>query len=266
MRAGMSPAPAQERRRRMNRGIVGLAAMALLAPLSAGAQQPATPGGMASAHRTVSVSGTATVRKAPDQAVISLAVETNAPTAQDAAQRNAQRMAAVVRAVRSAGIPAERIRTTGYNLNPEYRYTNPAPGQTGEQKLVGYRATNTLEVLVDSIPRVGPVLDAAVAAGANRANGISYQLREPEAARREALRLAVANARQDAEALAAAAGVPLGELLELSSTGMVRTPGPVFARADMALAGAATPTPVEPGQLEITAAVSAVYRLGLPPQ
>ncbi len=212
--------------------------------------------------RTISLSATGTVRRTPDQAVVSLAVETRAPTAKQAAQQNAQKMDAVIRAIRAAGIPGERIQTEGYNLNPDYTFVNGGPGRPNEQRLVGYVANNTVRVVVDTIARAGAVVDAAIAAGANRANGISYQLRDPDAARRDALKLAVEAARRDAEALAQAAGQSLGALLQLS-TGYQETPRPLFAmRADMAAPAAAPPpTPVEPGQMEITASVTVVYRL-----
>ncbi len=247
----------------MTRAAAVLLTLILAAPRGAIGQQvvPASP----EPPRTITLSAVGTVQRAPDQAIISLAVETQAPTAREAAQRNAQDMDAVVRALKQSGIPADRIRTQGYNLFPDYRYVTPTPGQPGEQKLVGYRASNTVRVQVDSISRVGATLDAAVAAGANRAMGISYQLRDPDAARRDALRLAVGNARRDAEALAQAAGLPLGPLLQLSTA--AEGPRPMFEMAAArSLAGAATaPTPVEPGQMEVTATVSAVFRLGPAP-
>lgn len=244
----------------MTRAAVVLTVLALITPDAARAQQvvPAS----AELVRTISLSSSGTVRRAPDQAIVTLAVETRAATARQAAQQNAQRMDAVVRALRQAGIPGERIHTESYNLSPEYQYVNPGPGKPGEQRLVGYTASNSVRVQVDSIARVGATIDAAVGAGANRATGISFQLRDPDTARRDALRLAMDAARKDAQALAEAAGQTLGPLLQLS-TGIVEPPRPMFAmarNADMA-APAAAPTPVEPGQLEITATVSVVYRL-----
>ena len=227
-----------------------------LAPAAA-AQQPVA----VSLEPTVSVSANGTVRKTPDQALVSLAVENVAGNARSAAQQNAQRMDAVIRAIKQTGIPAEHIRTSGYNLMPEYQYTQPTPTRPGEQKLTGYRASNTVQVTVDSIPQVGALIDAAIAAGANRAMGVNFQLRDPDAARREALRLAVASARQDAETLAQASGKQLGSLMQLSTTGGVMPPPmPMMMRAVAMQAEAAT-TPVEPGEMEITATVLAVYHL-----
>ncbi len=245
----------------MRRAAAVLTALALTAPAMARAQQT---GSVQSAFGGITVIGTGTVRRTPDVAVVSLAVETMAANARAAAQDNATRMDAVIRALRQAGIPAEKIRTTSYNLNPEYQYTQATPTKPGEQRLVGYRASNTVEVRVDSIPRVGLVLDAAVAAGANRALGISYQLRDPDAARREALRAAVANAHADAQALAEAAGQKLGPLLGLSTSGFVQPPMPMFGARKVMDMAAQAPTPVEPGELEISATVTAVYWIAGP--
>ena len=245
----------------MTRAATVLTAFALAWPATAPAQQIVPPS--AEVVPTISLSATGTVRRAPDQAIVSLAVETRASTARQAAQQNAQKMDAVVRALRDVGIPADRIQTESYNLNPDYQYVQPAPGRPGEQRLVGYVASNQVRVQVDSIPRVGATVDAAITAGANRANGINFQLRDPDAARRDALKLAMAAAHRDAQALAEAAGQSLGPLLHVS-TG-VEQPRPLFAmRAEMAgaVAAPAPPTPVEPGQLEITATVTVVYRLG----
>ena len=245
----------------MRRAAAVLTVLALTAPVASRAQQA---GAEQTAVRAITVIGTGTIRRTPDVAVVSLAVETMAANARAAAQDNATRMDSVIRALRQAGTPAERIRTTSYSLNPEYQYTQATPTKPGEQRLVGYRASNTVEVRVDSIPRVGLVLDAAVAAGANRALGISYQLRDPDAARREALRAAVANARADAQALAEAAGQRLGTLLELSTSGFVRPPTPMFEARKVMDMAAQAPTPVEPGELEVTATVTAVYRIAGP--
>ncbi len=245
----------------MTRAVAVLAGLALAWAAPVGAQQVAPTTG--EVVRTISLSATGTIRRAPDQAIVSLAVETHAANARQAAQQNAQKMDAVVRALRDVGIPAERIQTESYNLNPEYQYVQPAPGRPGEQKLVGYVASNQVRVQVDSIPRVGPTVDAAITAGANRANGINFQLRDPDAARRDALKLAMETARQDAQALAQAAGQTLGPLLQIT-TG-VEQPRPLFAMQDLALTRAgpapAPPTPVQPGELEITATVTVVYRL-----
>jgi hypothetical protein len=224
------------------------------------------PGGLAAQGmvtempRTLTVSGQGTVERAPDQAMLVLAVESEASNARDAARNNARKMERVIEAVRKAGIPAERIRTVGYDLGPVY-----ARQEQGDQppRIAGYRALNRVQVTIEALDRVGPALDAAIDAGANRAENLYYQLKDPSAARLEALRLATAKARAEAEAIAAAAGERLGPAQSISTDGYMPPPRPMdmYARGVEAVA-MDMKTPVEAGTLSVSANITIVYRLG----
>jgi uncharacterized protein len=207
--------------------------------------------------RSLTVSGTGTADVTPDRATLILAVETQAQTAQEAARLNAQRMDAVIAAVRRAGVPQRQIRTANYRLHPEYRHERER-----EPTLVGYRAGNQLVITIDSLAIVGQVIDLAIGAGANRVDGLGFGLRDVESARQEALRRAVQNARATAETIAAAAGVALGEPWQIAvGGGWAPPPTPMPMRAEMAMDGLAAVTPVEPGQVSFSATVSVTYRL-----
>lgn len=220
-----------------------------LASWPAAKQDPATP-------RTIAVTGTGTIELTPDRAIVTLAVETQAGTAQEAARLNAQRMDAVITAVRRAGIPEARIRTTGYQLHPEYRHERDR-----EPTLIGYRASNRVMVTVDSIPRVGPIIDTAIGAGANRVDGLHFGLRDPETSRQQALRLAVDNARQTAQTLAAAAGVGVGEPIQISVAGAWAPPPPAPPMPGVRMDAQAVETPIQPGQVSFSATVNIVYAM-----
>ena len=225
----------------------------LAVPAAALAQDPPPP-------RTLAVDATAEVERQPDQATLSLAVETEGESAAMAANRNAERMEAVVVAIRGAGIPRDRIRTLGYQLHPVYARTTQ---QQPEPRITGYRAVNTVQVEIDSIPRVGALIDASIGAGANRVTGLAFGLRDFEGARRDALRQAVEMARAEAELIAQAAGERLGPPLSIHSGGYMRPPPqpmPMYDRA-AAVEAMPAPTPVEGGTLTVTATVSIVYRL-----
>ncbi|MBX6364536.1 MAG: SIMPL domain-containing protein [Gemmatimonadetes bacterium] len=243
------------------RTIFAFATSLLAIPAAATAQQP--PAAAPPPIRTITVSGTGTVLRQPDQAVVNLAVESFAATAEQAARENADKMDAMLKAIRQAGIPQEKIRTVSYQLTPEYDYSEPrTPRQPGEQRLVGYRAMNMVMVTIDDIRKVGPVIDAAIKAGGNRVAGINFQLKDPDAARQDALRQAVQKARREAATLVEASGETLGELVTLTTAPLVEPPVPMFRRAEALAVTAPAPTPVEPGQLEIQATVSATYRIG----
>ena len=141
--------------------ILGLAAALTLPSLA-----PPTPGG--SGGRTVTVTGMSTIRSAPDEAVITLGVQTQSQSAQDALQENATKMSKVVDALMGDGIKPADLATVGVNLYPNY----DSNGTT----VVSYTAQNQVNATVHDLNKVGQVIDDAVAAGANLASGISFQL------------------------------------------------------------------------------------------
>lgn len=227
------------------------AVLALLVPAALAAQTNDEPD-------RLTVSATASVERAPDRAVLMLAVESEAATAREASQQNATNMTRVVDAIRQAGVPADRIRTISLQLNPVY--SRPAPGEQGP-RITGYRASNMVQITVDSIVRLGAVMDASVAAGANRVTGLHFELRDPASARTEAIEKAVAMARQEAEVAARAAGQRLGAPIEIQIGSSMPPPRPMFAAARMDVELAQAATPVEQGTLEVSATVTMVYRI-----
>jgi len=197
----------------------------------------------------VVTSGEGTVKRAPDQAWVTLAVESRAKTSREAQRLNADAMAAVIAKLKGM-LPADAVRTTAYDLQPEYDYAN------GRQTLRGYAARNALEVRVDELPKVGDVLDAAVGAGGPSANNIRFDLKDRATAERDALQRAVEDAKARATAAAAGAGMKIDRILRIEEQRpeMIPPPRPVMTmRAETA---AAPPTQVVPGELEIKATVT----------
>jgi len=191
----------------------------------------------------IAVSAVGEAYVTPDRAMLSVAVESQAETAAKAGADNAAKQTRVIDAVKATGIAAAQIRTSGYNVFPEYaQSTGKGP------RVTGYRANNTVQIEVRNLEAVGKVIDAALAAGANNIGAVSLYASNTDAARREALQKAVAKARAEAEAAATAAGGSLGALLDLivDPYGM---PQPLV-RQDMAMAArVAAPTPVESGEI-----------------
>jgi uncharacterized protein YggE len=227
----------------------------ILVPSAVAAQEPRP-----SPERTISVTGTGTVSREPDQAMISIAVESVEPTARQAAQENANKMDVLVASLKRAGLAAENIRTVSYQLEPQYIY--PQGEDRTPPRIANYRALNMVQVTVDSVARTGRIIDAAVASGANRVTGIHFQLKNNEAARLEAVRNAIARARAEAESIASALGERLGPALHVGQVSNMSPPRPFMAMDAMEVRKMqAAPTPIEPGQLEIVANVNVVYRI-----
>ena len=246
--------------------------LAAAAPLAA--QQTAQPTASWQGPDIIT-SATGEARVTPDRAQIFVGVQTRAATAAQAGADNARKTRAVIDAVKARGIPAELISTSEYTLYPEYDHERPREAEAGGPRIIGYVANNNVRVEVRRIDQVGPIIDAALAAGANMVNMIQFMASNVDAARRdalaeavsrargdaEALAEAVARARGDADALARAAGGSLGPWMELNTqTPPVR---PYMAtQAMMRGAGQAmdVATPIEPGQQTLTVWVSGRWR------
>lgn len=234
--------------RRTTWGIAGLVlglAVALSLP-SIAQTEPPTPG---TAERTVTVHGSAIVRSAPDEAVLTLGVQTQAATAEDAMAQNAERMNQVVRALLDQGLREEDLATSSLSLYPRYADS----GLT----VVGFTAENQVTATVRDLGRVGRLIDRAVEAGANLTSGISFRLSGENEAADRALGDAVADARGKAELLASAAEASLGQVVSISEAG---APTPAPFSYDVAVAAEAR-TPVLPPELETQVSVTVTWAL-----
>jgi uncharacterized protein YggE len=198
----------------------------------------------------ISASAIGEARVVPDRAMVSVAVESQGTSAAKAGADNAARQTRVIDAVKAVGIAAAQIRTSGYNVFPEY-----AQSDEKGPRISGYRAHNTVQVEVRAMDLVGKVIDAALAAGATNIGGVSLFASNTDAPRKEALQQAVAKARTEAEAVATAAGGSLGPLAELAIE-PVAGPQPLVRQKAMfsARAGAAA-TPIETGEIVVQAMV-----------
>ena len=122
-----------------------------------------------------------------------------------------------------------------------------------------YQASLTVRAKVRDIGKLGGVISAANAAGANSINGPTFTIADPAPFHAKAIEKAVADARVSAEAMAKAAGKRVGAVLSVSSSDVSPVqPGPLF---DSAAAGSAKSVPVSTGQLDITANVTVIFEL-----
>jgi uncharacterized protein YggE len=223
-----------------------VAAVLASRPLAAAPVPSPLPGfAGAEGRQTIAVIGHGTVEAAPDRAVVTLGVQETRPTAQESQERVNAAMTQVLARLTGLAIPRDRIRTIEINLLPQHR---------NDGSISGYQAVQRISVTVDDLTLVGRVFDAAVAAGANLLDGVSFTLRDPSAYRSRALAMAVQDARNTANALAGAAGVSISRVLRIEEAG-AQLPQP----RSIAFAAPATPTPVLPGTLSVTVEARVVY-------
>jgi uncharacterized protein len=174
--------------------------------------------------RTISLSGQGEVRAAPDIAVLSLGVTTNAPSAKEAVDANSASMKALLEALKAAGVADKDMQTSNFVVSPRYDYSR-SDGSAPQQQ--GFDATNSVTVTVRNINDLGRILDSSVAAGSNQINGISFGLDKPQPVMDEARKLAVADAKRKAELYASAARVSLGNIIQINEGGGYQPPAPI---------------------------------------
>jgi uncharacterized protein YggE len=196
--------------------------------------------------RTITTTGNATVAAQPDKADVQLGVTTQAVTAQDASTQNATQVSSVLSAIRGVLGANASIKTISYTLNAIYN--NPPQGQTAV--VVGYVATNIVDATMTDLTLVGIVIDAGIGAGANRVQGITFGLQNPDPVQQQALKAAAASALTQAKTIASGLGVNVGNVLHASQGGAV------YTSTVLAGATAAPATPIEPGALQVSASVS----------
>lgn len=207
-------------------------------------------------QRTIRVSGSGQAQAAPDYATLSLAIETHAATAAEAAGRNGELAQKVANALKAKLGDKGKTWTGGYSLYPEYADANRP---NAKPVVVGYRAENSITVETGALDLVGPLIDAAIRAGANQINSLDFNLRDETRARSEAIARAAHDAQTQAQALANALGVKLGSILTATTQSEIG-PRPIMMRT-MAMSAVAAPTPIQPGQITVPATVAITYEI-----
>ncbi len=226
-----------------------LSVFALFFPVFAHAQQielvPRAP--------TITVSAEALVSVEPDQAEIEIGVVAEAKTAAQAAKDNAAKLAAVVAEIKKIIKSGDQTKTVGYSVTPTYRYP-----KDGKPEIVGYTASNVVQVKMAGIQEVGRLIDAATASGANRVQRLVFTLKDEEAPQREALRQATVKAKAKAEDVARALGVKFVRVMSVMEN--ERSYRPIMReRADVGMAvQQQAPTPIESGTVQIRSSVTLV--------
>jgi uncharacterized protein YggE len=230
-----------------------LATTSLAAPVAA----QEAPGRVAAITGTrLDILAEGSVSRAPDVALISAGVVTQAATAAAAMSENASRMAATVAALKRAGVADKDIQTSSISLSPQYRYIENRP-----PVITGYQASNQVNVRFREIKRAGGILDALVAVGANQINGPNFMVDEPEDALDEARTVAIAKARARAELYARAAGLRVKRILTISEGGGYAPPPPPVPMLQARAEKSAADTSIEPGEQRLSVSVSVSFEL-----
>lgn len=238
----------------MSKRILAPVAAAALAACSAA--PTASAEAAAAATRTLVVTGTGEATAAPDMALLSVGVETRGQSAAAALKENATRMNATIARLKARGVAEKDMQTSSLSVGPQYRYDNSG----NPPQIVGYQATNMLNVKLRDLSAAGSIIDEAVGDGANSLGGLSFTFSDTGPLEDAAREAAVADAKAKAQLLARSAGVALGPVLQIQDGfAAPPIPGPIYDVR--AMAAEAKSTPVSAGESAVSANVTLIYEI-----
>lgn len=220
---------------------------------------PAADGSMAVADlegAQISVTGSGRVFVTPDIAYINVGVRSQADSVAEALQQNNQQAQAIQDVLVEAGIAEGDIQTSSFNVYPQSDYDFE-----GNITRSYFNVENTVFVTVRNLDNLGETLDAVAQSGANNIYGINFDVADKTEAQSSARELAVESAKQQAEELAEAAGVTLGDLLSISTASSSPTPYYGYGMGGGMAAEAAESVPISSGQMQINAQVTMVFEI-----
>ena len=205
-------------------------------------------------QRLINVTGSGQVYLTPDVAYVNVGVHSQADTVAEALKLNNSQATAVASSLKELGIDPKDIQTNAFNVYPQQQF-----GPQGEVLKTTYAVDNTVYVTVRDLSKLGQILDVVVQNGANAINGISFDVLDKTKALAQVRQMAVADARTQAQELADAAGVKLGNLISLNVYEGT-APVPAFGGKG-GVASQAVPVPVSAGQLVLSMNASLVYEI-----
>ncbi len=209
-------------------------------------------GTAALAQSTITVQGIGSVSVDSDRAGISLGVREASAEVMTAQSMVNERISAIVEALKAMGLSDEAISTNGIGIYPNYNYDD---GET----IIGYTAYNNIYLTVTDVNNTGAYIDAAFAAGANSLDYVEFSAKQTEEADAKALALAVESAREKAQIIADAAGVKLGDILEIHEDANMSFGGNGIYVRNAPEADAGSGTDVMASKQTITAAVNITF-------
>ncbi len=211
----------------------------------------------ATTTNTVTFSGEGKVLAKPDVAVANVSIVTEATTSKAAQDENSKKSQTVVDFLKKQKIDEKDIKTTSYNIYPQYEY----PRYGGVPRIKGYQVSQTIEIKIRDLDKVSSVLDGVVAAGANQVGNLNFKIDDPEKLKAEARVKAIADAKKKASELKSQVGIRLGKIVNFSE-GVSGYPVPMYERAvSMGLGGGTTGPSLPSGENEITVDVTITYQI-----
>lgn len=209
----------------------------------------------AATTNTISFNGEGKVLAKPDIAVLDLSIITEATTSKAAQDDNSKKSKEVTDFLKKQDISEKDIKTTGYNILPQYNYP-----RFDKPEIRGYQVSQILEIKIRNLDKTSEILDGVVSAGANQVNDLSFQIEKPDELKTEAREKAIKSAKTKAEELEKQLGVHLGKIVNYSEGGY----SPVYFKTEAldsrgGIGGGGPEVPV--GENEIVVSVTITYQI-----
>ncbi len=207
------------------------------------------------AKNTITISGEGKIFATPDIGVIDLGVVSDAKTVAASQKDNVDKMNKIAQAMKDLGVEEKDLKTTNYSINPRYQYIS------GRSDIIGYEVSQTLEVKIRNLDKVGDILGKGAELGANQVGSLSFTFDDPEKLNQEVRNKAIANAKEKADALSNVLGVKLIRIINFTESFYV-PPTPYFSERSLGIGGGGASTPdIQTGQNEVTSNVTIVYEI-----
>ena len=201
----------------------------------------------------INVAGEGKVRVVPDQALISVSVDTKGNKAADVKKQNDETVERVIQAIKRHNLPKEDVQTKRISLNPVYDW---------EKKKYSYNATQTIEILLKDLNKYDGLMESLVDAGINRISNVEFRSSKIEQHKTEARKQAMLEAKKKADDYVSVIGQKVGKALNISDNTQVFYPQPMYEMKAMAMDGGGNAAPRETlaiGEITVTANVSATF-------
>jgi hypothetical protein len=213
-----------------------------------------------SENQMITVSGTGEVYASPDVGLINVSVRTESRDVATATNENTTKMNEVLSFIKSQNVQENDIKTTGFNINPVYAWED----KTGKRTLTGYEVTQTINVKIRDLTKVGAIISGATEKGANDVSSLSFIVDDDEKIKEAAKALAITNAKEKAKNLEAALGVKMVKIINFSES----TYNPTYNSYDysyktleVSSAGGIAAPSIQTGQNKITSTVTITYAI-----
>jgi uncharacterized protein YggE len=210
-------------------------------------------------QNTIGVSAIGEIYARPDLALISFSVVTEEQTVADALAKNSENMNKIIEFLKNSGLEDKDLKTTTFRINPRYEWRKSESSiyPEGERVLVGYEATQSLQVKIRDMSKIGVLIEGAADAGANIVGDLEFTFDDEDEFKNQAREIAINKAKTKAKELAKQLGVSLGRIADFNESSV----SPIFYRAEEAYGLGGGAPEVETGENLVQSTVTITYEI-----